>query len=185
MKDVYVQPAAGDAGLAVGAAFFVEHQILGQPRKFVMEHAYWGPGYSGEQMRSALDRSGLRRSEISQSEPPTKSEVAQKTASSFPRAKLSAGIRAARNGGRARSAIAASWWIRAAPEMKEILNSRIKHREMFRPFAPSILEEATAEFLHVQQAFAVYDLCLFRAPGKAPDAFQHPRTWMAPDACKP
>ena len=45
-EKVYVQPAAGDAGLAVGAAFYVEHQILGQPRQFVMEHAYWGPGYS-------------------------------------------------------------------------------------------------------------------------------------------
>ena len=45
-ENVYVQPAAGDAGLAVGAAFFVEHQILGHPRKFVMEHAYWGPEYS-------------------------------------------------------------------------------------------------------------------------------------------
>ena len=58
-EKVYVQPAAGDAGLAVGAAFFVEHQILGRPRQFVMEHAYWGPGYSPAQMRSALASAGM------------------------------------------------------------------------------------------------------------------------------
>src|SRR5690242_17321017 len=49
-EHVYVQPAAGDAGLAVGAAFYVHHQVLGQPRAFVMDHAYWGPGYSDSQM---------------------------------------------------------------------------------------------------------------------------------------
>ena len=45
-EQVYVQPAAGDGGLAVGAAFYVWNQILGKPRAFVMDHAYWGPGYS-------------------------------------------------------------------------------------------------------------------------------------------
>src|SRR5277367_6703831 len=47
---VYVQPAAGDAGLSVGAAFAVQHEILGRPREFTMEHAYWGPEYSAQQM---------------------------------------------------------------------------------------------------------------------------------------
>ena len=50
-EQIFVQPAAGDAGLAIGAAYFVHHQILGQPRSFVMEDAYWGPGYSPEQIR--------------------------------------------------------------------------------------------------------------------------------------
>src|SRR5580658_4568485 len=48
---VFVQPAAGDAGLSVGAAFAVEHEILGRPRQFSMEHAYWGPEYSAAQMK--------------------------------------------------------------------------------------------------------------------------------------
>src|SRR6266851_2307308 len=56
---VYVQPAAGDAGLAVGAAFFVWHQKLGKPRAFVMNDAYWGPGYSREKIRRAIDGRGL------------------------------------------------------------------------------------------------------------------------------
>ncbi|PYU53563.1 MAG: hypothetical protein DMG48_01160 [Acidobacteria bacterium] len=56
---VYVHPAAGDAGLAVGAAFYVWHQKLGKPRSFVMDHAYWGPGHSREEIRRAIDTSGL------------------------------------------------------------------------------------------------------------------------------
>src|SRR5690242_10699492 len=58
-EQVYVHPAAGDAGLAVGAAFYVWHQKLGNPRSFVMDHAYWGPGYSHEEIRRAISASGL------------------------------------------------------------------------------------------------------------------------------
>src|SRR5580700_2375300 len=56
-EKVYVHPAAGDAGLAVGAAYYVWHQKLGQPRSFTMNHAYWGPGYSPEQVRAAVKSS--------------------------------------------------------------------------------------------------------------------------------
>jgi len=48
-EQVYVHPAAGDAGLAVGAAYYIWHQILGKPRSFEMNHAYWGPAYSPEE----------------------------------------------------------------------------------------------------------------------------------------
>jgi carbamoyltransferase len=44
-QEVYIQPAAGDNGTALGAAFYVWHQLLGQSRRFVMDHAYWGPGW--------------------------------------------------------------------------------------------------------------------------------------------
>src|SRR5579863_9969263 len=58
-EQVYVHPAAGDAGLAVGAAYYVWHQILGKPRAFVMDHAYWGPGYTRDEVQSAIDANGL------------------------------------------------------------------------------------------------------------------------------
>src|SRR6202795_2423112 len=61
-EQVYVHPAAGDAGLAVGAAYYVWHQKLGKPRSFVMDHAYWGPGYSREEIRRAIDSNGLAKS---------------------------------------------------------------------------------------------------------------------------
>src|SRR5438105_3065118 len=58
---VYVQPAAGDAGLAIGAAYYVWNQKLGKPRAFAMEHAYWGPEFSGAKLRASLEASGLAR----------------------------------------------------------------------------------------------------------------------------
>src|SRR5437660_8601393 len=60
-EQVYVQPAAGDGGLAVGAAYYVWHQKLGKPRSFAMEHAYWGPGFSAAEMRTAIQASGIAR----------------------------------------------------------------------------------------------------------------------------
>src|ERR1700741_3406731 len=59
---VWVQPAAGDAGLAIGAAYYVHHQVLGKPRSFEMKHAYWGPGYSDAEIREAIEQSGLASS---------------------------------------------------------------------------------------------------------------------------
>jgi carbamoyltransferase len=147
---VYVQPAAGDAGLAIGAAFAVHHQLLRQPRAFAMEHAYWGPAFSGPQLRAALDRS-----EVS----PDYAELAELQE----RPLLEATARAVADGkivGWYQGA--AEWGPRALgnrsivadprrPEMKDVLNRRIKHREAFRPFAPSILEEAVGEYFEQTQ----------------------------------
>src|SRR5246127_3311723 len=58
-EQVYVHPAAGDGGLSVGAAFFVWHQVLGRPRSFAMDHAYWGPEYSREEICRAVNSTGL------------------------------------------------------------------------------------------------------------------------------
>src|ERR1700687_1560895 len=69
-EQVYVQPAAGDAGLAVGAAYYVWHQKLGRPRSFVMEHAYWGPGFSTAEIRAAIETRGMAREGYSVTEMP-------------------------------------------------------------------------------------------------------------------
>ena len=142
---VYVQPAAGDAGLAVGAAYYVYHHVLGHPRTFVMEHPYWGPAYSQEQIRAALERSSIASSEFQVTELPEE-QLAKETAKEIAGGKIVGWFQ-----GRA------EWGPRALgnrsiladprrAEMKDILNRRIKHREVFRPFAPSILEEATGEY---------------------------------------
>src|SRR5437899_6044223 len=60
-KKVYIQSAAGDAGLAIGAAYYVWNQILGRPRSFEMKHAYWGPGFSDAEIRKALSAKGLEQ----------------------------------------------------------------------------------------------------------------------------
>jgi len=145
---VFVQPAAGDAGLSVGAAFAVCHQILGRPRDFSMDHAYWGPDFSPASIRAALDSHGFASDEVRffelETEPlfrqAARHIAAGKIVGWFQGA-VEWGPRALGN----RSILADP----RRPEMKEILNRRIKHREIFRPFAPSILEEAVGEYFEV------------------------------------
>jgi carbamoyltransferase len=144
-EQVYVHPAAGDAGLAVGAAYYVWHQILGQPRSFAMNHAYWGPGYSPEQVRTAVEASSVSQGGYTIAEL-QEEELLRRTAAIIAEGKILGwyqgraewGPRALGN----RSIVADP----RRPEMKEILNRRIKHREIFRPFAPSILAEKTGEW---------------------------------------
>jgi len=142
---VYVDPAAGDAGLAVGAAFYVWHQLLRKPRAFAMDHAYWGPGYSQQEMRRAVEASVVSRGGFTSAELPD-AELMRRTAEMIAEGKIVGwyqgraewGPRALGN----RSIVADP----RRPEMKGILNQRIKHREIFRPFAPSILAEKTGEW---------------------------------------
>jgi carbamoyltransferase len=142
---VYVQPAAGDAGLSVGAAFAVNHQTLGRPREFVMDHAAWGPQFSSQEIQSAIERFRGEGDEI-QIDRLDEEALVQTTARHIADGKVLGWFQ-----GRV------EWGPRALgqrsiladprrPEMKEILNRRIKHREAFRPFAPSILEERTGDF---------------------------------------
>jgi carbamoyltransferase len=144
-EQVYVHPAAGDAGLAVGAAYHLWHQKLGKPRSFSMEHAYWGPGYAPEEIRAAMRSSAVAGGGYTIHELADE-ELLRRTAAIIAEGKIVGwyqgraewGPRALGN----RSIVADP----RRPEMKEILNHRIKHREIFRPFAPSILAEKTGEW---------------------------------------
>ena len=144
-ENVYVHPAAGDAGLAVGAAQYVWHQVLGNPRGFVMEHAYWGPEFSREEIRAAVTAARLGQYGCTLSELP-EGELLRQTAGIIADGKILGWFQGrAEWGPRAlgnRSIVADP----RRAEMKEILNRRIKHREIFRPFAPSILAEKTGEW---------------------------------------
>ena len=144
-ENVYVHPAAGDAGLAVGAAQFVWHQVLGNPRRFQMEHAYWGPEFSRQEIRLAIETSGLPENGCAVDELPEE-ELLRRTAMIVAEGKILGWFQGrAEWGPRAlgnRSIVADP----RRPEMKDLLNRRIKHRESFRPFAPSILAEKTGEW---------------------------------------
>src|SRR5215472_6616519 len=150
-EQIYVHPAAGDGGLAVGAALYVWHQILGKPRAFVMDHAYWGPAYSREEIRCAIDANGLGQKGCAIAEVGEEDLVKHAAAIvadgkilGWFQGRAEWGPRALGN----RSIVADP----RRPEMKEILNRRIKHREIFRPFAPSILAEATADYFEKSYA---------------------------------
>jgi len=147
-EKIYIQPAAGDAGLAIGAAYYVWHQILEQPRGFVMEHGFWGPEYSPEIVSYEL---GVRSEELNKqgckvTKIEDNNELCQRVAKEIADGKIIGwfqgrmewGPRALGN----RSILADP----RRKDSKDLLNERIKNRESFRPFAPSILEENTSEY---------------------------------------
>src|SRR5580692_11532489 len=144
-REVFVQPAAGDAGLAIGAAYHIWHQKLGKPRSFAMTNSYWGPEFSRDDIRKAIDRSSIAHNGFCVSEL-NEDEVCKRAASVVADGKILGWFQGrAEWGPRAlgnRSIVADP----RRPDMKDILNRRIKHREIFRPFAPSILAESTGEW---------------------------------------
>jgi carbamoyltransferase len=143
-EQVYVQPASGDSGGAVGAALYAYHVLLGQPRKFVMEHAYWGSSYSPSEVKDALERAGVSY-EMIEREDALLDRVAGALASGqvigWAQGRFEWGPRALGN----RSILADP----RSTEMKEIVNTKIKFREPFRPFAPSILADRAGEYFNL------------------------------------
>jgi carbamoyltransferase len=139
-KDIYIQAAAGDAGTALGACYYIHHVVLKQPRSYVMEHAYTGPEFSGEQIELALKASGLSHRKLGEAEltRTTAQAIADGKIVGWFQGRAEFGPRALGN----RSIVVDP----RRADMKDILNARIKKREPFRPFAPSILEEHVGEY---------------------------------------
>ena len=147
-RDVFIQPASGDNGTALGAAFYAWNQIAGGPRGFVMEHGYWGPSFGDEAIVAALDaeqaaiaaRGCVRRAWTDEAalDEWTAAQIAGGRVVGWYQGRMEWGARALGN----RSIVADP----RRADMREIINTRIKFRERFRPFAPSVLEEALDEY---------------------------------------
>ncbi len=140
-ENVYIQPAAGDSGGALGAALYTYHVLLGQPRRFVMEHAYWGAEYPVDEMKAAIETSGFPYKVLEDDEAlldRVVDRLIQSKVVSWYRGRFEWGPRALGH----RSILADPRSI----EMKEVVNTKIKFREPFRPFAPVVLEERAAEY---------------------------------------
>jgi carbamoyltransferase len=139
-QDVWIQPASNDAGTSIGAALHVWHEILGKPRSFVMEHAYWGPHYEDSEIRQALEGASTVYHHLAEPEivDRTAREIADGKIVGWFQGRMEFGPRALGN----RSILADP----RRKEMKDVLNSRIKYREPFRPFCPSVLSERTGEY---------------------------------------
>ena len=136
----WIQPAAGDEGLAIGAALHTYHSVLKYPRKFVMKNSYLGPAFSDSQIEASLKSAGLKYSKLDRDVllDRVSDRVAAGDVVGWFQGRMEWGPRALGN----RSIIAHP----GLPNMKDVLNARIKRREWFRPFAPSILEERQAEY---------------------------------------
>lgn len=146
-RRVYVQAAAGDAGGAIGAAFTVWHRHLGQSARFAMDHAYWGPSFDAASVDAVLakNEAALDAGNCTVERPDrgaliaaTAAAVADGLVVGWFQGRMEWGPRALGN----RSIVCDP----RRADMKAILNAKIKRRESFRPFAPSVLQEAVGEW---------------------------------------
>jgi carbamoyltransferase len=139
--ELYIQPAAGDSGAALGAALYAYHTLLGQPRKFVMDHAYWGKGYDDATVQDTLAEQNIGAEEFTDEE-----KLLDRVADGLSQGKVAGWFQGRFEWGpRAlghRSIIADP----RRSEMKDVVNTKIKFREPYRPFAPSVLENRASEF---------------------------------------
>ncbi len=140
-KHIYIQAAASDAGSSLGAAFLAYNTVLGKPRGFVMEHAYWGPKFNAEQIKKYLDENGVKYTEFKDA-----NELLAKTAKIIFDSKIVGWLQGRMEWGPralgARSILSNP----CDPKIKDILNLKVKHREPFRPFAPVVPVEDANEY---------------------------------------
>lgn len=149
-ENLYIPVGAADNGTCIGAAFFVWHQILKQPRQFVMNHAYWGSEFSDQEYLSALEYYSkhhplqfkkLERADLLNH---VVESICQSKVIGWFQGRMEFGARALGN----RSLIADP----RRADMRDIINLKIKFREKFRPFAPSILEEQVKEYFEIGES---------------------------------
>ncbi len=146
-EEVYIHPAPGDDGGSVGAAYWAYNHLLRQPRGPALDHAYLGSSYSDDEIRAFLESNDIEYQHI-----PDDEEFFDFVAQSLADGKVAGWFRGRFEWGPralgSRSIIADP----RKSEMKELLNAKIKFREAFRPFAPSVLEERADEFFEFADA---------------------------------
>ncbi|MCP4136537.1 MAG: carbamoyltransferase [bacterium] len=146
-KNIYVQPAAGDTGGALGVAVYANNVIFNNPRNFVMDHPYHGPAITEDIARRSLVNSPELKSEKYTEEKLVKfvaKKLAENKTIGWAQGRMEFGPRALGN----RSILGNP----CSPDMKDILNLKIKFRESFRPFAPAVLEENANDFFELKTA---------------------------------
>ena len=139
VENVFINPASYDSGAGIGAGLLALKHVNMSPRRNVLSHAYWGPSFSNDEIKEVLEhcRIAFRRSD----------NVAEEAAQMLAEGKIIGWFSGrAEFGARAlgaRSILANP----LLPDIKERVNARVKYREAFRPFAPSLIEEAQADYL--------------------------------------
>ena len=162
-EEIFIQPAAGDSGGALGAALYVWHCLLNKPRKFTLGHTYWGKSYSSGQVKDFLNKEKILYREFETNNAlidyVVNALISQKITGWF-QGRSEWGPRSLGN----RSILADA----RNPDMKDKVNVRIKFREQFRPFAPSVLKEHAQEFFNVEkiEGHSPFKYMLYAVPVK-------------------
>ncbi|MBL7147626.1 MAG: carbamoyltransferase [Nanoarchaeota archaeon] len=145
-KNIWVQPAAGDGGTSMGVASYVYHTILGHKGKHHLRDAFLGPGFSTEQIRNFLDKNKIKYSEFKDEEELIKTTaklVYDNNVVGWFQGRMEWGPRALG----ARSILANP----CNPKAKELLNTKVKHREKFRPFAPVVCDDDALDYFECDE----------------------------------
>jgi carbamoyltransferase len=150
-EELFVQPSAGDGGGALGAALWADNMLLGNPRRFRMDHAYWGKSYEPSEIREFLDQNRIPYQYVENDDRLMDQVVDHlqggKVIGWF-QGRFEWGPRALGN----RSILADP----RNPQMKDIVNTKIKFREPYRPFAPSVLAECAEKYFDLPNAVCHY-----------------------------
>ncbi|MBI3767355.1 MAG: carbamoyltransferase [Deltaproteobacteria bacterium] len=144
-RDIFVQPAAGDAGGALGVAAYITNSVLERPREFVMRNAFLGPAYDTDEIRAFLGVKGAVFEELDREAllATTAKAIADQEVVGWFQGRMEFGPRALG----ARSILADA----RNPKNQDVVNLKIKFRESFRPFAPAVLEERAAEYFELDR----------------------------------
>jgi carbamoyltransferase len=145
-EELYIQPAAGDSGAAVGAALYAYHMLLNRPRRFVMEHAYWGKSFDESAVQEALIGQNIGAENFCNEDKLVERVaelLSQGQVAGWFQGKFEWGPRALGH----RSILADP----RREEMKDLVNTKIKFREPYRPFAPSVLEERAGQLFDLPE----------------------------------
>ena len=137
---LYVPPCAADPGVALGAAYLAYQATTGKPQRQVLDTALLGPEYNDEQILAAIQHRGLQADPLSNPSQQAAKLLTESKVVGWFQGRMEFGQRALG----ARSILADP----RLAKMKDIVNKKIKFREGFRPFAPSVLEESVAEYFH-------------------------------------
>jgi carbamoyltransferase len=152
-RRVYVQSAAGDAGGAIGSAFAVWHE-LGGKRTFVMDHSYWGPAFANGDISQLLTvhQADIAAADCAVEHIPDESALCRRAATAIADGKVVGWFQGRMEWGPRALGNRSILCDPRRADMKELLNAKIKRRESFRPFAPSVLKEFVAEWFEEDDA---------------------------------
>ena len=175
-KNLYIQPTSHDAGTAIGAAYWIHHKALKNSARGQMDHAYWGPSYSNQNIEAVLKARGLKYRISEKLEEEVARFISEDKIVAFFQGRMETGPRALGN----RSLLGNP----TNRKMREILNSKVKHREYFRPLAPSVLIEEANTWFEIGKPTSAADYMLMTYPARKDKADRIPAVVHTDGSCR-
>lgn len=157
-EQLYIQPAAHDAGTAIGCAMYIWNHQLQQPRSEPIASPYLGPAFTDAEIEAALQKNGLKYERRENIAADVARLIGEGQVIGYFQGKMEVGPRALGN----RSLLADP----RNPEIRQMMNAKVKHREFFRPFAPSVLAEETGNWFQIAKESSAGEYMLMAYPAQ-------------------